>query len=60
MTLTSLIPLLVKLSIMLSVIAIGLRATLADTTYLFSRPALLVRALIAMNVIMPAFAVVMR
>ena len=58
MTLASLIPLLVKLSIMLSVIAIGLRATLKDTTYLFSRPALLGRALVAMNVIMPAVAVV--
>ena len=57
MTLASLIPLLVKLSIMLSVIAIGLRATFTDTTYLFNRPALLARALIAMNVIMPAVAV---
>lgn len=58
MTLASLIPLLVKLSIMLSVIAIGLRATLKDTAYLFSRPALLARALVAMNVVMPAVAVV--
>jgi bile acid:Na+ symporter, BASS family len=58
MSLTTLIPLLIMISIMLSVIAIGLKATLKDTTHLLSRPALLVRALFSMNVIMPAVAVI--
>ena len=56
MTLAKLIPFLLNVSIMLSVFAIGLKATLADATFLFRRPALLLRALLAMNVFMPAFA----
>ena len=57
MSLTALIPLLINISIMLSVIAIGLRATFKDTTHLLHRPALLARALLSMNVVMPAVAV---
>lgn len=57
MTLTSLIFLLVKISVVVSVIAIGLNATFKDTTYLLKRPALLGRALLSMNIVMPAVAV---
>src|SRR5688572_8164080 len=56
MTLAKLIPLLLNVSIMLSVFAIGLKATLSDATFLFRRPALLLRALLAMNVFTPVFA----
>lgn len=58
MSLASLIPLLIKISIILSVFAIGLKASFADATYLFRRPLLLARALLSMNVIMPLFALV--
>ncbi len=57
MSLATLIPLLIKISITLSVFAIGLKASFADATYLFRRPALLARVLFSMNVIMPLFAV---
>jgi len=56
MTLVTLIVLLLKLSIIISVFAIGLKATFADALYLFRRPADVVRVLLAMNVLMPAFA----
>ena len=56
MSLATLIPALIKLSITLSVFAIGLKASFADASYLFRRPALLVRTLFSMNVIMPLFA----
>jgi BASS family bile acid:Na+ symporter len=56
MSLASLIPLLLKISITLSVFAIGLKATFSDATYLFRRPATLFRALLSMNVVMPLFA----
>jgi BASS family bile acid:Na+ symporter len=59
MTLASLIPILVKASITISVFAIGLKATFPDATYLFRRPALLVRALLSMNVVMPLFALLL-
>ena len=52
----AIILLVLKLSIILSVFAIGLKATLADATYLFRRPAQLVRALLSLNVLMPLFA----
>ena len=56
MSLITLILLVIKISIMLSVIAIGLEATFRDTVHLFRRPALLVRTLFSMNIVMPAFA----
>jgi BASS family bile acid:Na+ symporter len=59
MSLTTLIPLILKLSIMLSVFAIGLNATFADTLYLFRRPAKLLRAFVSMNIIMPVFALLL-
>ncbi|HEU0252327.1 MAG TPA: bile acid:sodium symporter [Pyrinomonadaceae bacterium] len=57
MSLATLIPLLIKISITLTVFAIGLTATFRDATYLFRKPALLLRALLSMNVIMPLFVV---
>jgi BASS family bile acid:Na+ symporter len=44
------------LGIVGTVLALGLRASVADATYLFRRPAQLSRALLAMNVIVPLFA----
>ena len=43
-------------SVVLLVFALGLRATAADATYLFRRPAMLLRALFAMNVVVPVVA----
>jgi BASS family bile acid:Na+ symporter len=45
--------LVLKASFILSVFAIGLKATFADATYLFRQPAHLLRAFVAMNVLMP-------
>src|SRR6185295_15403250 len=50
---TAAILLVLKASIILSVFAIGLRATFADATFLFRRPGQLIRALLSMNVLMP-------
>ena len=58
MSLASLIPLLIKISIILTVFAIGLKASFSDATYLFRRPVLLLRALFSMNVIMPLLALI--
>jgi len=49
--------LMLRASIILSVFAIGLKATFADATFLFRRPADLLRALLSMNVLMPLAAV---
>src|SRR5262249_34188386 len=57
MTLATLIPLILKLSIALFVFAIGLKATFSDAFCLFRRPAQLLRAILSMNVVMPLFAV---
>lgn len=59
MSLATLIPLLVKFSIMLMVFAIGLKATFYDAFCLFRRPGQLARALFAMNVLMPLFALLL-
>jgi bile acid:Na+ symporter, BASS family len=59
MTLQTLIPFVLKASVLLTIFAIGLRASAQDATYLFRRPAKLVRALLAMNVLMPVFAIVL-
>jgi len=59
MSLAILVPLLIKLSIMLSVFAIGLKATFADAIYLFRSPAKLLRAFVSMFVIMPLFALLL-
>jgi BASS family bile acid:Na+ symporter len=52
-----LIRIAIVISVMLIVVALGLRYALADAAYLLHRPSLLVRSLIAMNVIMPLAAV---
>jgi bile acid:Na+ symporter, BASS family len=59
MSLQTLIPIVLKASVWLNVFAIGLRASAQDATYLFRRPRELVRALLAMNVLMPLFAVLL-
>ena len=59
MSLQTLILTVLQVSVLLIVFAIGLRASMHDATYLFRRPGELVRALLAMNVLMPLFAVVL-
>lgn len=56
MGLAAVVLLILKISIILSVLAIGLRATFAEATYLFRHPAQLVRALLSLNVLMLLFA----
>jgi bile acid:Na+ symporter, BASS family len=56
MTLVAFILLVLKISIVLSVLAIGLKATPSDATFLFRKPAYLTRAVLAMYVIMPIVA----
>jgi BASS family bile acid:Na+ symporter len=55
-SLTTLILLVLRISIVLTVLALGLRATLADATLLFRRPRDLARAFLAMDVVMPLVA----
>ncbi len=59
MTLQSLILLALKASIVLSVFAIGLESRFIDTVSLLRRPGLLVRSMLAMNVVMPLVAAAM-
>jgi BASS family bile acid:Na+ symporter len=56
MDLTTLIPLALKTSILMTVFGLALNATMDDALYLFRRPSELVRSLLSMNVIMPLFA----
>ena len=46
----------IKASILLTVLALGLRANWRDASYLFGHPGLLLRSLVAMNVLMPLVA----
>jgi bile acid:Na+ symporter, BASS family len=57
MTLAQFIPLAIQVSMALGVLWVGLNATPADLSYLFRKPGLLARSLIAMNVVLPLFAV---
>jgi bile acid:Na+ symporter, BASS family len=59
MTVASLVPLLLKASIILTVFGLGLRGNLSDATYLFRRPKLLLKSLLSMNVIVPLFAAIL-
>jgi bile acid:Na+ symporter, BASS family len=59
MTLQTLILLSLKASIILSVFAIGLESRFNDTVSLLRRPGLLVRSVLAMNVVMPLVAAAM-
>ena len=56
MTLQTLILLVLKTSIALDTLGLGLRSTFAEATALFRRPADLARAFVSMNVVMPLFA----
>jgi BASS family bile acid:Na+ symporter len=56
MNMIEVILLVLKASIMLSVFAIGLKATFAEATFLFRRPGQLFRAFLSMNVFMPLVA----
>jgi len=56
MTLSHFILRVLKISIVLSVLAIGLNVSFADTAYLFRKPGLLGKALLSMYVIMPIVA----
>lgn len=53
---TEILLVLIKLSVVALILAIGLSSTLADLTYLWRRPAQLLRSLLAMYVIIPLFA----
>jgi bile acid:Na+ symporter, BASS family len=59
MNLQFLILLVLKISIVLSVLALGLKATFTDATYLFRHPRDLARAFLSMNVLMPLLALVL-
>lgn len=57
MSLAELVPLILKISVLMIVFALGLSARPADLIYLFRRPSLLVRSVVAMVVAMPLLAV---
>jgi BASS family bile acid:Na+ symporter len=59
MNLEALILLVLKISIVLNVFALGLKATFADATYLFRHPRELGRAFLSMNVLTPLLALVL-
>src|SRR5215510_14521258 len=58
MNLADLILLTIKVSIVLTVFALALKATPQDALYLFRRPRQLMRSVLSMNVVMPVFAAV--
>lgn len=59
MNLQALIGLILKVSIVLNVFALGLAARAADPLYLFRRPIQLIRAFFSMNVLMPVAALLL-
>ena len=59
MDLASLITLVLKASIFLNVLGLGLQAAPEDALYLLRRPSELLRSLVSMNVIMPIVAVLL-
>jgi BASS family bile acid:Na+ symporter len=58
MTLLNLIPIALQTSIFLLVLSIGLTATLQDATLMLRSPGKLLRMIVAMDLVVPAFAVV--
>src|SRR5580692_3283580 len=56
MTAAQWLGLVLQVSIMLTVLGVGLTATPQDATYLLRRPMLLARAVISMNIAMPIIA----
>jgi bile acid:Na+ symporter, BASS family len=59
MTFSALILLILKVSIVLNVLALGLAATFADAIYLLHRPRELARSFLSMNVVMPFVAFIL-
>jgi BASS family bile acid:Na+ symporter len=59
MTTAAVIVLGIKVSLALTVLAAGMRARSGDAFWLFRRPSLLARTIIAMNVMMPLVAILM-
>ena len=59
MSLADVVMLILKLSIVLTIFAIGLEARPEDTVYLLRHPRKFARSLIAMNVVMPIFVVIL-
>jgi len=59
MSLAELVPLVLKISVLTIVFALGLSARPADLIYLFRRPPLLARSFLAMMVVMPLLAVLL-
>ena len=59
MTTAALIVLAIKVSLALTVLVTGMRAGPGDHLWLFRRPSLLVRTILAMNVMMPLIALLM-
>lgn len=57
MTMQQYLGLALQLSIALTVLGLGLTASWQDATYLFRQPALLLRSLLSMSVVMPVVAV---
>ena len=57
MTLRNLIVFGLAASALLNLFSVGLKTSPRDATYLFRRPGELVRALLAMNVLMPLFVI---
>ncbi|WP_311027996.1 bile acid:sodium symporter family protein [Mesorhizobium koreense] len=57
MTLAQSIGLALNASIFLLVFALGLQSSQRDATYVFRHPALLIRSLVSMSVVMPLFAI---
>lgn len=59
MTILQIAGALLRVSIFMLVFSIGLQTSMADAIYLVRRPRLFMRSFIAMNVLMPVFAVIM-
>lgn len=57
MNLAQLVPIVLQVSVGLMVFCVALQASQGDLTYLLRRPSLMLRSLLAMNVVMPLLAV---
>lgn len=57
MTPQEMVLLVLKISLGLSIFSVGLKASFGDASYAFRRPAKLLRALLSMYVLVPAFAI---
>lgn len=55
-TVKEILPIVLRVSLLLLVFALGLNATMADVTYLFKRPLRLFRAIVAIEIVVPLVA----